>query len=115
MHELSIALSIVDGVLEELERRSLSQASAVHVRVGRLSGVDRDALCFSYGVACEGTALAHSQLVVEDVDVAVFCADCEKECPIQSFPVFACAHCGALVKTVVRGNELEITGVEVAT
>jgi hydrogenase nickel incorporation protein HypA/HybF len=115
MHELSIALSIVDGVLEELECRGTLRASAVHVRVGKLSGVDRDALCFSYGIACEGTPLAHSQLVVEDVDVEVFCPACQNERPIACFPVLTCADCGMSAERVTRGNELEITGVELAS
>jgi hydrogenase nickel incorporation protein HypA/HybF len=54
MHELSMALSIVDGALEELERRGLKHASAIYLRLGRLAGVDKDALQFSYNVASQG-------------------------------------------------------------
>src|SRR5579859_4184040 len=95
MHELSIALSIVDGVLEELDRQKSGQVEAVHLRLGRLSGVDKDALSFSYGVACEGTPLANSQLLIEDVEVAIFCPACGRERPTRSFPLLTCAECGA--------------------
>ncbi len=44
--------------------------------------MDKDALSFSYGVACEGTALANSRLLIEDVDVAIFCPACGVERPI---------------------------------
>jgi hydrogenase nickel incorporation protein HypA/HybF len=113
MHELSIALSIVDGVLEEARARSLAQVSAVHVRVGRLSGVDKDALQFSYGVASQDTVLASSHLLVEDVDVVIFCADCGAERQTAAFPLLVCAQCGAVAERLVRGDELEITAVEV--
>ena len=71
MHELSIALSIVDGAAEELHRRGLAHASAVYLRVGRLAGVDKEALLFSYGIASQDTPLAAARLVIEDVDVAI--------------------------------------------
>lgn len=105
-------MSIVDGVCEELRRCAFSKLSAVHVRVGRLSGVDKQALLFSYTVACEDTPLQNSELIVEDVEVSIFCRACGQERPIESFPVLSCAHCGSLAERVVRGQELEITGLE---
>jgi hydrogenase nickel incorporation protein HypA/HybF len=114
MHELSIALSIVDGALDELKRHGAAKATALYLRVGRLAGVDKDALLFSYSLACEETALASSQLVIEDVDVRVFCPSCDKEQPVLSFPILQCATCGAVTDRVVQGRELEIVGMEIA-
>ena len=115
MHELSIALSIVDGVLEELDRRGPAEVETVHVRVGRLSGVDKDALAFSYSVACEGTPIAHSRLIIEDVDVTIFCPSCATERPTRDFPFLICAECGAAAERMVHGQELEITAMEMLT
>jgi hydrogenase nickel incorporation protein HypA/HybF len=112
MHELSIAVSIVDGVLEKLEQCGAAKACAVHVRVGRLSGVDKDALLFSYEVACQDTPLASSKLVIEDVEVTALCPACGCERSIQSFPMLMCAQCGTLADRLVHGNELEITALE---
>jgi Zn finger protein HypA/HybF involved in hydrogenase expression len=72
MHELSIAMGIVNAALDESRRRDV-QVSAVHLRLGALSGVLKDALLFSYEVACLDTPLQGSQLIVEDVPVIVFC------------------------------------------
>ena len=44
MHELSIALSLLDLVAEEAGRRGV-RVAAVHLRLGPLSGVVRDAPC----------------------------------------------------------------------
>ncbi len=115
MHELSIALGIVDGALEELQRRGLTCVSAVHLRVGRLSGVDKDALQFSYVIACQETVLEQSRLVIEDVEVAILCPICGTERATRSFPVLTCAECGTISGHIVRGEELEITGMEVVT
>ena len=53
MHELSIALSLLDLVEEEAERRGV-RVAAVHVRLGPLSGVVRDALVSAFELAREG-------------------------------------------------------------
>ena len=56
MHELSIAMSIVELAEEEAERRGV-QVNAVHLKLGALSGVVKEALLSSYEMACEDTPL----------------------------------------------------------
>jgi hydrogenase nickel incorporation protein HypA/HybF len=112
MHELSIALSIVDGALEEAARLNAAQVEAVHVRIGRMSGVNKDALLFSYGIACEDTPLAHSQLVIEEVEAVIHCPVCQAERVASSFPLLLCPQCGSSADRVVQGQELQIVGME---
>src|SRR5579872_2457100 len=78
MHELSIAMGIVDAATDEAQRRGV-RVNAVHLRLGALSGVVKDALLFSYEVACQDTPLHGSRLIVEDVPIAVFCPRCEEQ------------------------------------
>ena len=66
MHELAISLSIIDIVEEELRRLEGDKVRAVHVSLGPLAGVAKEALSFSFGLACEGTALEGAHLVIED-------------------------------------------------
>ena len=66
MHELSIALSLVDLACEEKERRQLPTVQALHLRVGSLSGVVRDALLFSFDMATAGTCIEGARLKVEE-------------------------------------------------
>jgi hydrogenase nickel incorporation protein HypA/HybF len=115
MHELSIALSIVDGVVDELGQCGASEVSSVHLRLGRLAGVDKQALLFSYHVAVQETLLAHSRLIIEDVDVTIRCSTCGAEGRPQSFPVLTCNRCGALADRIIAGQELEITAMEVVS
>ena len=71
MHELSIAMSIVDMAQEEAERRGV-HVSAIHLKLGLLSGVVKDALLSSYEMACMDTPLAGSHLVIEEIPIVVF-------------------------------------------
>jgi hydrogenase nickel incorporation protein HypA/HybF len=67
MHELSIALSLVELASEELARLGDVRLGAVHVRVGTLSGVVPEALRFSFDVAADGTTIAGARLEIEPV------------------------------------------------
>jgi hydrogenase nickel incorporation protein HypA/HybF len=112
MHELSIAMGIVDAALEEAQKRGV-QVSAVHLRLGALSGVVKDALMFSYEVACQDTALEGSQLIVEDVPVMAFCPQCQEKRTLTSVQSFICPECGSPTRDVLQGRELEVFALEV--
>ena len=47
MHELSIAISMIDQITEESERRGGLDVEAVHLKLGIFSGVDKDSLHFA--------------------------------------------------------------------
>jgi len=68
MHELSIAISIVEIAEEQLSRHAGERVRTVHLQLGRLAGVARESLLFSFGLACEGTAAEGSQLIIEDTE-----------------------------------------------
>lgn len=112
MHELSIALSIIEGVEEELGVHPGAHVAAIHVKIGPLSGVVKDALLFSYGIACEGTPLAGSKIEFEDVPVALYCPNCKQERPAVSPQHLACAVCGTLSADIRSGAELQISALE---
>jgi hydrogenase nickel incorporation protein HypA/HybF len=112
MHELSIAISIVELAEEEAERRGV-QVNAVHLKLGALSGVVKDALLSCYEMACEGTALQGSRLLVEHVPVVIFCPRCRAQRPLRSMQLFCCSECGTPCSEIVQGKELEVVALEI--
>jgi hydrogenase nickel incorporation protein HypA/HybF len=112
MHELSIAMSIVEMAEEEAQSRNV-RVSAVYLKLGMLSGVVKDALLSSYGMACDGTLLEGSRLVIEEVPVEVFCVSCNMNRTLTSVQWFICPECGATTPTLVHGKELEVTALEI--
>jgi hydrogenase nickel incorporation protein HypA/HybF len=112
MHELSIAMSIVDMALEEAERRDVA-IDAVHVDLGPLSGVVAEALLFSYEIACSGTALEGSRLVIKEVPIEVYCPACNAQKTLSSMQCFCCPECGTPTSEVIHGKELLITALEI--
>ena len=114
MHELSIAMSIIEGASQEARQRGGAHVHAVHLKLGPLSGVVKEALLFSYDLACEGTLLEGSQLLIEEVPVVIYCPNCEAEKPLDSIQRFCCPTCGALTPDVVSGRQLELTAIEIS-
>jgi hydrogenase nickel incorporation protein HypA/HybF len=112
MHELSIALGIVDAAAEEAARRGGPRIVAVHLRLGALSGVDADALRSAFELAREGSALPDAALVIEEVAIAVFCPACAAERAVV-FPRLCCPVCGTPTPDVIRGRELEVVALEI--
>jgi hydrogenase nickel incorporation protein HypA/HybF len=112
MHELSIAMSIIELAEEEAARRGV-QVEAVHLKLGALSGVVKEALLSCYEMVCEDTTLKGSRLIIEEVPVVIFCPTCRAERPIDSIQLFCCPECGTPCSEVVRGKELEVVALEV--
>lgn len=105
-------MSIIELAQEESERRGV-QVSAVHLRLGALSGVVKEALLGSFEMACEDTPLKGARLVIEELPVLIFCRTCEAQRPISSVQLFCCAECGAPSGEVVQGKELEVVALEI--
>lgn len=114
MHELSIALSILDSVQEEVEKNGYSCVEAVHLRIGAMSGIVPDALRSAYELASEQTPFAHSRLVIEELPIVIFCSTCKRTQPVQSVQMLYCSECNSPAGEIISGSELEIRALEVS-
>jgi hydrogenase nickel incorporation protein HypA/HybF len=112
MHELSIAMSIVEMAEEESDKRGGAHVHAVHLKLGALAGVVKDALLSCYELACEGTGLQGSRLVVEEIPVEVYCPKCLASRILESVQWFVCPECKGPVSEVIHGRELQVFGLE---
>ena len=113
LHELSVALNLIEGVQETAAREGIDRIIAVHVRVGALSGIAPDALTFSWELATAGTLAADSALKIEPVPLVVFCERCEAERSPRAASGLICPECGAACPTIVHGRELQLVAMEV--
>ncbi len=113
MHELSIAMSMVEMATAEVVRQGGAQVNALHLRLGRLSGVVKEALLFSWELACEDSPLAGSRLLIEDVPVVVRCSPCGVDRTLPSIQSFACPVCREPTPEVIRGKEIEVVAMEI--
>ncbi|MEO7352503.1 MAG: hydrogenase maturation nickel metallochaperone HypA [Marmoricola sp.] len=109
MHELSIAESIVDSVLQRTGDRAVH---VVRVRIGRLTAVVPDALHFCFELATAGTPLEGARLEVDETDARLHCRSCGEDVVVRDL-ILLC-ECGSADVDVVSGRELQVSSVDVA-
>lgn len=113
MHELSIAMSILDRVAEESDSRGGAHVLAVHLQVGPLSGVVTEALAGAYDMARQGTEQADCELLIEQTPITVYCEKCGAQRPVRSIQQMCCEVCGTPSAEVTSGRELLVTAMEI--
>jgi hydrogenase nickel incorporation protein HypA/HybF len=113
MHELSIALNLVELGDAAARRADAQSVDCVHLRLGVMSGVVKEALCFAYEIASQGTRLQGSWLEIEDVPLVVYCPACGREVALPTIQSLQCPTCGAFTADIRSGTELELVSLEI--
>ncbi len=113
MHELSIAISLVELACTEAGVLGDVRVDALHLRLGPLAGVVEDALLFSFDLVAEGTAIHGARLAIEHVPLTVHCPRCDEERHPASIQHLRCPVCDPPTPDVLRGKELELFALEI--
>ncbi len=108
MHELSIAMSIVELVGEEARKAGSSTVTRVEVEIGTLAGVETDALLFAWESAREGSLASQAPLAILTIQAEASCLDCGKVFAAEHFFV-QCPNCGSFRYQIVKGKELRVS------
>ena len=111
MHEMGIANSILDTVKTEVDRRLGSVPQKVTVRIGELSGVNPDALRFSFEILMRETEFPEIQLEIQMCPRRHLCPECNLEFCVIEFDTH-CPHCGQETARCVSGEELDLAYLE---
>ena len=114
MHEVSIALSLIDIITAQCRREGYGRIEAVRVRIGRASGIMPDALAFAFD-AIKGDSMASGAVMeIEEVSLTGRCRDCGVEFTSDEEYVLACPACGGASFVMTGGRELDIIDMEVS-
>ncbi|WP_432250661.1 hydrogenase maturation nickel metallochaperone HypA [Streptomyces sanyensis] len=111
MHEMSLALAVVDQVEEAARSHGAESVASVRLHVGELAGVVPDALSFCFGLACAGTVLEGAELIAETVPGRARCTPCGGEWGVGMPPDLCCPACGTPAEDLLSGRELRIADV----
>jgi hydrogenase nickel incorporation protein HypA/HybF len=115
MHELSIALNIIDIASAEAKQHGGGIVRAIHIKLGPLSGVVKEALISAFDLAREQSPVASADLVIEETPILVDCPHCKTQQPALSIQSLICSVCSTPASKITGGRELDITALEMET
>ncbi|MFE5912597.1 hydrogenase maturation nickel metallochaperone HypA [Streptomyces wedmorensis] len=108
MHEMSLAVAVVDQVEAAATSRGAVGVSSIELDVGELAGVVADALAFCFELACAGTVVEGAELITRTVPGTARCAPCAEDWAVGMPPRLLCPGCGGAADELVSGRELRI-------
>ncbi|MFM7170969.1 MAG: hydrogenase maturation nickel metallochaperone HypA [Cyanobium sp.] len=107
IHELSLMMALGERVLEAAALEQAERVVAIHLRVGRLAGVDVIALRTAAEVVLEGTLADGAHLAIEEVPPAWWCVPCQEEFTALN-DLGRCPRCGHFSQQLLRGRDLSL-------
>ena len=114
MHEVGIMESAIDAVTVQVREHGAVHVHRIVLRVGALSGVEKDALRLAFDAVARGTPAAGADLLIETVPARGRCPECDFEFDVESDYIFTCPKCGRISGELVQGRELELASIEMS-
>jgi hydrogenase nickel incorporation protein HypA/HybF len=113
MHEVSIALSLLDIVEKKCREGGYQIVESVKVRVGKASGVLPEAFSFSLDAVKKDTVARNARFIIDLVPLGGTCGACGKRFETEEVYIAECPFCASPSFRITQGNELEIVEMEV--
>jgi len=113
MHEVSIALSLLNIVEQKCREEGYQSVESVRVRVGRAAGILPEAFTFAFDAAKKDTIAQEAKFIIDIVPLRGVCNECGSLFELEEAPAFACPLCASRSIKIDQGYELEIIEIEV--
>lgn len=111
MHELSLCEAIVGVVKPYADGQHVD---IVRVQIGALRQVVPEALSFCWTLIRDHVDMPGAELELEFVTAEVQCRSCDRHSEITSRWSLLCPHCESADVEVLRGNEFQVTSLDVS-
>lgn len=112
MHELSIAMSIVDIACEYAKKESAKTITEIEIELGSLSGVVYESLAFALEAATKNTIAEMAQFAINYVQAEADCLHCNTEFSPENFYA-ACPNCAQFGFNLKKGKELRVKSIQI--
>ena len=113
MHELSIALSIVEAAEEVVKREAATRVDSIELSIGAIAGIEMSAFEFAWKPAVKHTVLENAQCIIHSIPALMRCSNCQRE--YNASECFEpCPFCGEVLNAVLQGKELAIKSLVVS-
>ena len=111
MHEMSLAESIVQIVEDTARANGGGRVARVLLEVGRLAGVEIEALRFCFDAASRTSLAEGAALAIEEPDGQAWCLPCGESVTLSGL-TDPCPRCGSYQLQVTGGTQLRVREIE---
>ena len=112
MHEVALACSLLQLVLDNARQQGARRVKRVVVAIGTLSHVEPHTLTQALSSASTGTLTGEAELAIEEPPGSAWCFDCGDTVPLAR-PGDPCPRCGGGRLVVNGGDEMRLKAPEV--
>ena len=110
MHEVSIAMNILQIIEEELSKNPGSAVSHLHLQIGVLSGVVPDSLLFALEASKQNGILRNAEISIDQPEALALCPECGNKFVTEDY-FSVCPQCGNSRYEIISGRELIIKSI----
>ncbi|NOX47245.1 MAG: hydrogenase maturation nickel metallochaperone HypA [Chlorobi bacterium] len=112
MHELSIAVNIVEIAEESTLKEGATIVNEIELEIGNMSGVVLEAMELALESAVKGTMLEKAKVKITTIPGKAKCSDCGAEFEIEELYA-PCPECGNPFADIIQGKELKVKSLKV--
>ena len=113
MHELSVVMGIVKIAEQEAQKAGANTSERIELEIGKLAGIDLQALDFVWEAAVKGSLLQHAEREIIVLEGKATCSDCDQDFEVDNY-YDSCPNCQSYLKIISQGKELRIKALEVS-
>lgn len=110
MHELSIAVNIVEIAEEKAKAENAQVIKEIELEVGELSGVVFDALDFALNSAIKDSMLESVVIKIYKIPGQAQCKQCMHQYNTDDY-FSTCPQCGDFQTEIIKGKELRVKSI----
>ncbi len=113
MHEMTIAESVLN-VIEDFasKEEDCQRIKIVRLEIGKLSGVEVEAMRFCFDAVAQGTLAEGAELDIIEQDGWAWCFDCRRQVPVEA-RTDPCAVCGGFRLQMMEGTVMRVMEMEI--
>ena len=112
MHEMSLCEGVLQILMANARSQGYRQVKGVWLEIGGLSGVEVEAMRFSFDVVTRGTLADQARLEIIEVPGEAWCMQCSKTVAVaRRFDAWP--DCGSYQLQVTGGEQMRVKELEV--
>ena len=115
MHEMSIAISMLEGVLAAGKQAGARRIEAVEIEVGAMQRVVPEALQQAWQAVCFETIADAAELTITEVPAQAECRQCGRRFEPEIEYSFLCPGCGQADVRIISGETIILKSVTCET